>query len=165
MLELPAIRFGNYSKLNENTQNIKAIPLTGDNMPGKVDRRNHIRFAVKPGVFAVLGPYSSQMGQIIDISKGGLAFQYKQGKEEKADIYEVSILFDGKSDSNTSPFKFVGKAVSDVAVKSSNPYSIAEVRRFSMAFTDLTYYQQAWLEECIQKHTTGQIDIDSPASP
>lgn len=134
-------------------------------MSGKVDRRKHIRFAVKPGAFAILGPYSSQMGPILDISKGGLSFQYKQGKEKKADIYEVSILFDGKSETNTSPFKFVGKAVSDVAVRSNNPYSIAEVRRFSMAFTDLTYYQQAWLEECIRNHTTGQIDADSPTTP
>ena len=139
--------------------------MTGEKMPGKVDRRNHIRFAVKSGVFAVLGPYSSQMGPIIDISKGGLAFQYKQGNEKIADMYEVSILFDGKSDSNTSPFKFVGKAVSDVAVKSTNPYSTAAVRRFSIAFTDLTYYQQSWLEECIRNHTVGQIDSDSPATP
>lgn len=127
-------------------------------MPGKVDRRNHTRFMVKPGVFAVLGPYSFQMGQIVDISEGGLAFQYKKGKEKDADLYEVSILFDGKSDNNTSPFKFTGKAISDVEVKSSNPFSTAVIRRFSMKFEELTYYQQSWLAECIRNHTTGQVD-------
>jgi hypothetical protein len=127
-------------------------------MPGRVERRNHIRFLVKPGVFAVLGPYSFQMGQIVDISEGGLAFQYKQGKEESADTYEVSILFDGKSDNNTSPFKFTGKAISDVEVRGTNPFSTAVIKRFSIEFENLTYYQQAWLSECIRNHTIGKVD-------
>ena len=128
-------------------------------MSGNVDRRNHSRFMVKPGIFAVLGPYSSQMGQVVDISQGGLAFQYKHGNDKKTDIYEVSILFDGKSENHTSPFKFIGKAVSDVEVRTKNPFSTAVIRRFSIEFKDLTYYQQAWLEECIRKHTTGQVDF------
>jgi len=127
-------------------------------MPGRVDRRNHTRFMVKSGVFAVLGPYSFQMGQIVDISEGGLAFQYKQGKEKDSDLYEISILFDGKADNNTSPFKFTGKVISDVEVRSTNPFSTAAIRRFSMKFEDLTYYQQAWLSECIRNHTIGKVD-------
>jgi len=121
---------------------------------------------VKPGVFAVLGPYSSQMGQVVDISQGGLSFQYKQGNEKKLDTYEVSILFDGRSDSNTSPFKFIGKPVSDVEVRNKNPFSTSVIRRFSIAFKDLTYYQQAWLAECIRNHTCGPIDSTAatPAS-
>jgi len=133
-------------------------------MAGKVDRRSHARFMVTPGVFAVLGPYSSQIGPIVDISQGGLAFQYKQGDGTIADTYEVSILFDAKTDNNKSPFKFNAKVISDVEVRGGSPFSTAVIRRFSMEFKELTYYQQAWLTECIQNHTTGKIDSNTSSS-
>ncbi len=126
-------------------------------MGGKEERRNHARFKVESGVFAVLGPYSVQMGQIVDISESGLAFHYKKGGEIIADSYEVSILFDGTKDASYSPFKFNAKAVSDVAVANESPFSTAVIRRFGMQFSGLTYYQRSWLTECIRNHTTGKV--------
>ncbi|MGD8266963.1 MAG: PilZ domain-containing protein [Desulfobacterales bacterium] len=45
-------------------------------MPKTTSRRNHRRFKVKDGAFAVLFQDSSKLAEIIDISMTGFAFRY-----------------------------------------------------------------------------------------
>jgi len=126
------------------------------------ERRNHKRYSVRPGVFAVLGPDSSRMGQIIDISPDGLAFHYKNGRDKIAKSYKMSILFDDSLEPSYSPFIFEVTVVSDIVIESESPFSNAVVKRFGMQFLDLTYYQRAWLAECIRDHTTGLLECKLP---
>lgn len=121
------------------------------------ERRKYKRFNVKPGVLAVLGPASDKMGRIIDICQGGLAFQYKEGREQAAESYELSILFDDNSSLNHRPCKFTASIVSDVAVENEKPYSTAVIRRCGLKFRDLTYYQKTWLDDCIRNYTTDRL--------
>jgi len=123
-------------------------------MGKKVEQRAHDRYKAKPGVLAVLGPFSKKMGQVIDISKGGLAFHYKNGVVEvQEDAYELSILFDDSNGMNHRPFKFSASIVTDFEVENEVQFSNAVIRRCGMQFADLTYYQKTWLDECIQNHT------------
>lgn len=46
-----------------------------------VERRKHKRFQVPFGAFAVLGPHSTKVGRIMDISMGGLTFRHIDRKE------------------------------------------------------------------------------------
>jgi len=46
-----------------------------------VEQRQHKRFQVPKGTFVGLGPHDTKVGQIIDVSMGGLAFRYV-GSEE-----------------------------------------------------------------------------------
>ncbi len=45
------------------------------------ERRKHKRFKVKQGAFAVASPDYNKLGQIKDISEGGLAFQFIEDGE------------------------------------------------------------------------------------
>jgi hypothetical protein len=131
-------------------------------MVARKERRNHERYSVRPGVLAVLGPDSSRMGQIIDISPDGLAFYYKNGRDKLAESYRMSILFDDSLDSSYSPFIFNVKVVSDIEIENESPFSSAVIKRFGVQFNDLTYYQKAWLSECIRDHTTGLLECALP---
>ena len=46
------------------------------------ERRSNERFPVKQGVYALLKNGASKLGQIKNISKGGLAFMYINGGEQ-----------------------------------------------------------------------------------
>ena len=53
-----------------------------DNRKEKFIPRKYQRFKAQDGAFALLWPYFSKRGQIIDISLGGLAFRYIASEEE-----------------------------------------------------------------------------------
>ncbi len=125
------------------------------------ERRKHKRFNVEPGVLAVLGPSSAKMGQIIDVCQGGLSFHYKDGNEQPAESYELSILFDDNNNLNHRPFKFNTSLVSDIEVANEKQFSTAVIRRCSLKFEDLTYYQTAWLDDCIRNYTIDGIQPES----
>ncbi len=45
-------------------------------MTPKKERRKYTRYSIKNGSYATISPDSTKLGQIIDISMGGLAFKY-----------------------------------------------------------------------------------------
>ena len=59
---------------------------------GFQERRKHKRFKAKRGAFAVSLPNFDKLGQIKNISEGGLAFQYMGDAEEAKDSVEVEIF-------------------------------------------------------------------------
>jgi hypothetical protein len=102
------------------------------------------------------------MGQVVDISPDGLAFLYKNGRDKISKSYKMSILFDDSLESSYSPFIFDVTVVSDIVIENESPFSNAVIKRFGMQFNDLTYYQRAWLVECIRDHTTGLLECKLP---
>lgn len=124
-------------------------------MGKKVERRKHKRHKVQDGVLAVLGPNTAKMGQIIDISNGGIAFYHKDSSISIEKSHDLSILFDNnQTNGNYGPLKFQATIVSEVAVDNSR--MSAATRRCSLQFNNLTYYQRAWLGECIQNYTNSE---------
>lgn len=118
------------------------------------DRRQHKRYPVQDGVFAVLGPFPTKMGQIIDISDGGLSFYHRNGSDSDSCSYELSILFDDSQNSiNYGPLKFHAQVVSETDINDEDGATTPAVKRCGLAFEDLTYYQRSWLADCIQNFT------------
>lgn len=107
---------------------------------------------MQDGVLAVLGPISNKMGQIIDISQGGVAFYHKDDGKVTNGSGELSILFDGSQSSiNYGPLKFKTQMVSNIVVQNQKRQLAGSQRRCSVKFDDLTYYQKSWIIDCIQK--------------
>jgi hypothetical protein len=121
-----------------------------------VERRKHTRFHVRDGAFAVLGPYSSKIGQIIDMSIGGLAFSYIAGEERSNRSYELGILLAENSFYLTKiPFETIwDKETRGV------PFSSVPMRRCGVQFGELTQNQASQLQYFIQNHTGGPAQHD-----
>jgi hypothetical protein len=64
-------------------------------MTKKIDfpeRRKHERFKVKEGILAFSSPDYDRVGQIKDVSKGGLAFQHLVITESTEEPFEVEMM-------------------------------------------------------------------------
>ena len=123
-----------------------------------IERRKHKRFKVKGDIFAVLGKNSQAMGRIVDISKGGLAFNHNGGKVEPAEMSELSLLFADRisMDISRTSLKFRSRIVSDnETVKNGN--SNQTKRRCAVQFDDLTWYQNSSLDNLISHQTANLV--------
>ena len=118
-----------------------------------VERRKHKRFQVENGAFAVLTPHFYNWGQIIDISRGGLAFRYT-GKELPPNI-SCDL---GISLANIGFYlgKLPFRAISDFEIGNEVAYSFTTIRRCGVEFGELTLNQVSELEYFTQKYTTRE---------
>ena len=118
-----------------------------------VERRKHKRFQVQDGAFAVLTPHFYNWGQIIDISRGGLAFRYT-GKELPPNI-SCDL---GISLANIGFYlgKLPFETISDFKTANEVAYSFTTTRRCGVEFGELTLNQVSELEYFTQKYTTRE---------
>jgi len=113
-------------------------------------RRKHKRFKAKRGGFAVSQPSLEKLGQIKNISKGGLAFQYIGNNELSKGPFEVEI-FSTFDDFFLS--KLPVKTVLDFEVDTKVPFSSLPTRQLSMQFGKLSHKQKLLLGHFIRKYT------------
>ena len=139
-----------------------------------IERRKHKRFKVKSGAvaamirispakpdqtkdmsmgenaFATTTPKYIQMGQIINISKGGLAFRYIDSEDESRESFELDILFAQNSFYfKNAPFKTVW-----VSGAVSNPsFSPLKTKQRGMQFGKMVPHQIPQLDYFLQKYT------------
>ena len=119
------------------------------------ERRKHKRFQAADGALAVLRPswpHGTTMGQIIDISRGGLAVRYIAGEERSNDSSELSIIF---ADHSFYLPKVPIETISDFEI-AKMPFISMTPRRRGLQFGELTHHQMSELEYFIQNHTTGE---------
>ncbi len=130
----------------------RAFPHS-DSQAGKQvkEKRKHPRFQVPKGTFVSVGPYDAQVGQIIDMGMGGLAFRYV-GRPEPFNG-ELSIFL-SERDFYLGRIPF--KTVSDCEIAGKGPSSPIAMRRSGVRFRKLTDYQVSQLEYFIQNHTLGE---------
>ncbi len=70
-----------------------------------VQRRRHERFEAQDGAFASLSPQFAVLGQIVNISKGGLAFRYVASRPRSKESNRLDILLtDGSFFVDKLPF-------------------------------------------------------------
>ena len=117
---------------------------------GSPERRKHKRFKAKKGFLAVAIPDFKKLGQIKDISKGGLAFQYLADAEQTKDSVEVEIL--SKADDFYLK-KLPARTVLDVEIKNPVSLSLLPMRQLSMQFGKLNHYQKELLNHLLQRYT------------
>jgi hypothetical protein len=116
---------------------------------GVVDRRKHKRFKAKEGVFALLTS-DNKMGQIKDISRSGLTFQYIGHDEPLSGSTEMEIF------STIYDFylkKVPVKSVVDIEVDDDIPFSSVSMKQLRIQFGEMTRIQLRLLGYLLQRYT------------
>ncbi len=127
--------------------------MTERTMP--VERRQHKRIQIKSQADAVLlGPTFTKGVQIIDISKGGLAFRYVHGQKPSNGLFELDILWD-HIDLNLIKLKV--KTISDYQIPNEFLLDVIPLRRCGAQFAELTKDQISQLENFIENDSTGEL--------
>jgi len=115
-----------------------------------VEQRKHNRFQVKSPSFAVLRPNANKLGQIIDISRGGLAFRYDANKAQGNRASQLAILADNSFCLDEVPIK----TISDFELDSADIFKT--MRRCGVQFGKLTPDQTSHVEFFIRNYATRE---------
>ena len=116
-----------------------------------VERRKYKRFAVRDVAFAILRTNEEEeLGQITNISVGGLAFQYFVGNRElqKADRLDMILAENGL---HVDDIRF--HAVADYELVNELPFSSITKREQRVRFENLTENQKNSIDGFIKEHT------------
>lgn len=111
------------------------------------EKRRHKRFNVKEGIFAVSSPDHDRLGQIKDVSKGGLAFQYLETIQSYKEPIEVEIF---------SPFEDLSvkvlpvRSVRDFKIVTDKKYNTLPIRQTCLQFQNLNHSQELLLDKFIR---------------
>jgi hypothetical protein len=120
----------------------------------QVERRAYPRYRVKDGAYAALSPDSTIMGQIVDISRGGLCFKYIVHREQAFESVATHIFV---GDNGYYLEKMPYKIVEDEQVESGSPFSSIIMRQRRVQFSNLTPNQLAQLDSFLYNRTTGKV--------
>ena len=110
------------------------------------ERRKFKRFNIKKNVFAT---DADRVGQIIDLSMGGLAFRYPELEKPFMESQKLDIFV---KDSNFFLPNLSIMTVSDNKVVNHSDYPMTLVRRRSVKFQELTLEQKFQLEYFLWTH-------------
>jgi hypothetical protein len=112
------------------------------------DLRRYRRFMARADAFAVLRNQVSEVGQLINVSKGGLAFKYLAEQPLPSDPYELDIFLAGRRE-----FLWRGiphRTIQDIELTPIVPFSMIRMRRRSVAFENLTEDHHLRLEHLLE---------------
>lgn len=102
------------------------------------EQRVHERFRVKDGVFAVIRKNNDTkltVGQIIDISQGGMSFKYMANSEPIDGVHKLDIYSSG----NGAQLKDISfRVITDSRIDSPFPFSTVFMRRGGLQFQGLS---------------------------
>jgi hypothetical protein len=126
-----------------------------------VERRAHSRYIVPEGAFAVLRPWVPSfgqdidiIGQIIDVSPGGLALSYIADEAPSDRSVTLDILM---SHNRFSLIHVPFRNISDFQTPQEFPCSSITTRRRGVAFQSLTEGQRALLQSFVMKYGTLMV--------
>jgi hypothetical protein len=121
---------------------------------GVVEKRRHKRFRSKDFAYAAFRSQSMKIGQIVDISKGGLAFHYIADGDQINGARELEIyLATNGFHMKDIPFN----TVSDFVLPSEFPLSTIIMRRRGVQFGELSKFQETQLGYLLENHTVGEV--------
>ncbi len=125
-------------------------------------KRLYKRYKVLDGIFVLLHPssHSSRLGGMVDISKGGLSFQFIDTKGVENSYSELDIFVSGHGIKVESlPFEII----SDIMMETESPFYPVVTRRLGVKFSPLTEAKKNQIYSFIQKHAIYDTLPDSPA--
>lgn len=150
-----------------------------------MERRNHHRYAVKQGTFAILRSTSIElskikdmsmgeiafavikskpmkMGQVTNISKDGLAFHYIDRQNSSASLFKMDILFAGEG---FYLDRLLFKPVFDMDIETDIPLNSFSIRKCGVQFGELNHRQRSQLEYFIRNHTVDPAEFKPAFQP
>ena len=123
-----------------------------------IDRRKNERYKAVDGAYAAISPNSHKLGQIIDLSMGGLAFKYidtSNDATETAKSSDESIFL-------SSMGYYVGdlpfKTISDYEITNIPSFSSMKVRKRHVKFQDLSFKQMFDLDYYLKNNVTDKLE-------
>jgi hypothetical protein len=118
-----------------------------------VDRRKHKRFRVEDGAFVELRPSDSGVWQLIDISMGGLTFDYITMQPPSVKATELDIFL------TNSAFRLFEIPCNSVWDSTTYDFRTTPLhkRRCGVEFRDLTSHQRLQIEHLIENHVVGEV--------
>ena len=111
-----------------------------------------MRFRAREGAFAVLRNHVNKLGQILDISRGGLSFKYIADDHLPPGPHFLDIFLTGR-EFHTKSVPVI--TISDVEIDADIPYTSLTLRRRGLQFMELTPNHVNQLEVFLQNHTKG----------
>ncbi len=128
-----------------------------------VERRKQKRYKAVEGAYAAISPNSHKLGQIIDISMGGLSFKYidtTNTETESSKLPEDAVFL-------SSMGYYVGdlpfKTISDYEITNAPSFSSMKVRKRHVQFTDLSFKQLFDLDYYLRNNVSEQVEKLPPA--
>jgi hypothetical protein len=116
------------------------------------ERRKHRRFNIEVGSLDVLDPHSNEkLGDVLNISRGGLAYRYVPDAEQPFDLFKIDIF--RVVDHILFLSNITCKTISDFDAAKRFPIKFNKYRLSGVHFGELTESQISQLEYCIQKYT------------
>lgn len=115
------------------------------------ERRAHKRFLAKDGTYAIFGKYSNKLGQVVDISNGGLAFRYNDNENRSVDLFNVGIMIADAPDL-ADEISLQAKTINDFEIGPGSHYFMP-LRQTHIQFVELTDDQKTLLSKLIINHT------------
>lgn len=125
------------------------------------ERRKHARYKVREGAYAALSPDSAKMGQIVDISRGGLCFRYIVHMDQMDENNETHVFV---GDEGIYLEKMPNRVIEDIPVENGSmsgslmigSKGMRMVRQRRVCFGNLSGNQMAQLEYFIMNRTVGR---------
>ena len=117
------------------------------------DRRENARSYAQEGAFAIHRNHAIKMGQILNVSRNGLAFSYIDDGEQQNGSFDLDIFV---PDNNFLLKRVPSKIISDCEIVNEIPFSSITMRRCGVQFEELTGSQISQLEYFLQNHTIDE---------
>lgn len=115
------------------------------------ERRKFKRFKAAQGSYAVLGPDITKIGQINNISMGGLAFRYLADEARSNGAKELDIIIR----QNFLHVKNIPiESIFDLELARENAFSTVRLRQQGVQFGELTSDQTSKLEFILKHHAS-----------
>jgi len=123
-----------------------------------VERRKNKRYKAIEGAYAAISPNSHKLGQIIDVSMGGLAFKYidtsNDDMENEALSEETIFLSSMGYYVGDLPFK----TIADYEVTNAPSFSSMKVRKRHVQFNDLSFKQLFDLDYYLRNNVSEPVE-------
>ena len=128
----------------------------------QTERRNHVRYVSQENAFAALGDRYTKVGKIIDISMGGLSFEYIVGQENSEVSSMVDVfLTDASFHIHNLPCTVIYDVGAGASVAGNQSVDMLRRRRCAVHFTQRSDEHKREVRSFIKKHTTGGAEDSS----
>jgi hypothetical protein len=121
---------------------------------GLAEKRRFRRFQTPQNAFALLRGPDGKLGQIIDISRGGLAFRYVANGGQTNGPFQLDIFL---ANNGFHLEQVTFRTVSDFEVTKQGPSNSVIMRRCGVQFDELSQDHASRLEYFIENYALGAV--------
>jgi hypothetical protein len=121
---------------------------------GDIERRKNKRYKTDEGAYAAIGPDSHTLGRIINISMGGICFQYVGTIKDDQNVMTQQDNLISLSSSNKFVEDLSYKTIDDYEVTNTPSFSYMESRRQHVQFRNLNRKQFSNLGDYLKNNVS-----------